>query len=259
MTVVPADRRKLGKHDAKKDARTVHLRDFAPGPLTPPRELDWAKHTVRRFPLWGNDTIGDCTCVAAGHVIELWTAVAKGAPAEVGEAAVVEAYSAVSGYDPKTGASDSGAHMLDVLKHWRRRGIGGHKIDGFAYVDPGHHTLFGAAIATFGGAYLGFKLPLTAKRPGVWDVPKEGLVREGKFGSWGGHTVCVVGFDPEGITVATFGERQRVTWAFVDAYADEAYVAVSHDFSKRHSDRTPSGLAIDALIADLRRFERDST
>jgi hypothetical protein len=235
------------------------LRDYVHGALTPPRALDWSKHAVRRFPLWGNDELFDCTCVAAGHLVELWTAVAKGSPSEIGEPAVIAAYSAVSGYDPKTGAPDGGAHMLDVLKHWRRHGIGGHKIAGFAYVDPGRRALFGAAIATFGGAYLGFKLPLTAKRPGTWDVPKEGLAREGKFGSWGGHTVCVLGFDPEGITVATFGARKRVTWAFVEAYADEAYVAVSHDFLKRHSDRTPSGLAIDALIADLPRFEHDST
>ncbi|MFI5297154.1 MAG: hypothetical protein ACHREM_03570 [Polyangiales bacterium] len=255
---IPYDQRRLGKHDRKQDPRTVRLGDFVHGKLAPPPAIDWAKHTVGRFPLWGNDSISDCTCVAAGHLIELWTAVAKGDPTKIGAPAVLSAYAAVSGYDPHKGTHDHGAHMLDVLKHWRRHGIGGHPICGYAYVDPSDRAELSSAVAAFGGAYLGFKLPLTAKRAGVWDVPKEGLVRDGAFGSWGGHTVCVVGFDHEGVTVATFGERQRVTWAFVEAYSDEAYAVVSEDFVRVHTHKTPSGFAIEALLQDLRRFDRDA-
>jgi len=48
--------------------------------------------------MYSNDTIGDCTCAAAGHMIEAWTALASGKTVTVTTAAVVKAYSAISGY-----------------------------------------------------------------------------------------------------------------------------------------------------------------
>ena len=48
---------------------------------------------------------------------------------------VVAAYSAITGYNPSTGANDNGAVEIDVLNYWRQTGIAGHKIG--AYVALG--------------------------------------------------------------------------------------------------------------------------
>src|SRR5437588_3886705 len=62
---------KLGKHAPRHDRRTLLLANYLTPNVLPtlPDQEDWGgKVTV-----WGmmkNDTIGDCTCAAAGHLIE---------------------------------------------------------------------------------------------------------------------------------------------------------------------------------------------
>ena len=85
-----------------------------------------------------NDTIGDCTCAAAGHLVMEWTA-NVGAETTPADADILAAYSAITGYDPKTGANDNGAVETDVLNYWRKTGIAGHKIMAYAALEPGNH------------------------------------------------------------------------------------------------------------------------
>ena len=62
-----------------------------------------------------NDQIGDCTCAAAGHLIMEWTANAGKKMVMPTDKQIVAAYSAVTGYNPETGANDNGAVEIDVL------------------------------------------------------------------------------------------------------------------------------------------------
>ena len=56
-----------------------------------------------------NDQIGDCTCAAAGHLIMEWTANAQSKMVTPTDKQIVAAYSAITGYNPTTGANDNGA------------------------------------------------------------------------------------------------------------------------------------------------------
>jgi hypothetical protein len=111
---------------------------------------------------------------SAGHDIEAWTTTATGVEAQVTDQQVIAAYSAITGYDPATGANDNGARELDVLKYWRTTGIAGHQIGAFAEVGPTNHQEVGQSIYLFGGLYLGLNMPNTAQAQTSagepWDV-----------------------------------------------------------------------------------------
>jgi hypothetical protein len=65
---------KLGKHLPKFDKRTLLFGKYLTSALQPPPPaVDYSK-PVAVWPMMGNDTYGDCTCAAAGHMVEEWTA-----------------------------------------------------------------------------------------------------------------------------------------------------------------------------------------
>src|SRR5579871_570535 len=69
---------KLGKAPARHDPRTLQLAKYIPtGSIPAPPALDdWSKK-VRNWPMMLNDSLGDCTCACAGHMIEQWTTYAS--------------------------------------------------------------------------------------------------------------------------------------------------------------------------------------
>src|SRR4051812_17423635 len=96
--------RLLGKLPPRYDARTLrleHYLDLSALP-PPPLECDWTAKVGAKWGMMLNDRIGDCAIAAPGHMMMAWTANA-GRPFVPTDAQVLAAYSAVSGYDPKTG------------------------------------------------------------------------------------------------------------------------------------------------------------
>jgi hypothetical protein len=166
---------------------------------------------------------------------------------------IVAAYSAITGYNPVTGAHDTGAAELDVLKYWQAKGIAGHKVMAFVALEPGNHTHIMDAVYIFGGCYIGVQLPQTAQGQDIWTVPPGGTTGPGAPGSWGGHAVPVVEYDQRGLTVVTWGQLLRMTWAFWEAYCDEAYAILSQDFLEEN--KTPDGFDLVALKADLKAVQ----
>ena len=197
--------------------------------------------------MMANDRLGDCTCAAAGHMIECWTANASKEKVPT-DASIIAAYSAITGYDPHTGENDNGAVELDVLNYWRKRGIAGSQISAYAAVKPGNHDHVRQSVFLFGGCYIGLSLPISAQTQKIWNVVKG---PRGKAGSWGGHAVPVVAYDANGLTVVTWGKLMQMTWAFWDAYCDEAYAILSPDWLEA-GKTSPSGFDVAALQSDLR-------
>src|SRR5690349_7012685 len=115
----PAVRFRLGKRPPKFDARTPHLAAYLKRGLAPP-PAQCLNYTdpVKAWPMMGNDTLGDCTCAAAGHMIEEWTANTRSQPVVMSTAEVEKAYRHFS--PPGT---DNGANLLDVLNYWRKTGM----------------------------------------------------------------------------------------------------------------------------------------
>jgi hypothetical protein len=238
---MPPISRKLGKLAAKHDPRTLMLAAILTAATLPaaPPTCDYSAKVGDSWGMMKNDTLGDCAIAGPGHLIMMRTANA-GTEFVPTDAQIVKAYSAVSGYNPKTGANDNGCVLLDVMKYWRTSGIAGHKIGAFAAVEPTNQLQMKTALWLFEGLVLGFQLPASVENATVWDVPNGGLKGKGKPGSWGGHCVAgstygpitrttVVGYDLDGLLVISWGQLIRVTWAFIAAYCDEAYAIVSTD------------------------------
>jgi hypothetical protein len=243
---------KLGKLAPKHDPRTLHLADYLRADMLPtiPNQYDWSGK-VPAWPEYCNNVIGDCTIAGAAHLIQEWTA---NASAEVSptDPDVIVAYSAVSGYNPQTGANDNGAVEVDVLNYWRKTGIAGHTIDSYVALEPGNHSHIKAAVYLFGGCYIGLALPLSAQSQKVWSVPLWGKLGNGAAGSWGGHCVPVVAYDQHTLTVVTWGALQTMTWGFWQNYCDEAYAVLSQDFVNKQQV-APNAIDWSALQTDLKQ------
>ena len=242
---------KLGKLRPRNDPRTLQLAAYIDTTTlpAPPPERDWT--TSIPSGSWGmmmNDKVGDCTCAAAGHLIQDWTA-NTGGQVTVPDQDVLAAYEAVSGYDPITGRKDDGAVELDVLNYWRRQGIGGHKIQAYAALEPGNLEHVKDAINLFGGCYIGLALPVSAQRQTTWTVPPGGPQGPGSPGSWGGHAVIVAAYNPRRVTCITWGEIKQMTWSFFSAYCEEAYAVLGPEWCK--DGKAPSGFDLQGLQNDL--------
>jgi hypothetical protein len=223
---------KPGKHKAKHDDRTINFANFVSKEHLPliPKAFSWSERKKSRWGAMKNIKIHDCTCAAAGHFIQTWSMHTTG-EVVVPTDHIVEAYSAVSGYDPVTNKNDDGAAMLDVLKYWRKNGVGGHKIKAFAAVDHKDKELVGQTIFLCGGLYGGLELPRTIlKQRKIWDVTSSELKGDSKPGSYGGHAVTILDYNRQNLTCISWGKKQKMTWRFWNAYADEAYVALSTEF-----------------------------
>jgi hypothetical protein len=253
-TRVDPKKLKLGKQAARHDPRTLLLASYITAGLpTAPASLDLSSK-VKAWGMMDNDQIGDCTCAAAGHLIMEWTANAGKKMLTPTDKQIVAAYSAVTGYNPATGANDNGAAEIDVLNYWRQSGIAGHKIGAYAAVEPRNHGNIMDSVFVFQGCYIGIQLPISAQAQvqnhQPWSLPPGGPTGDGKPGSWGGHAVPVVAYDTRGVTVVTWGALQVMTWPFWEAYCDEAYAIISNDYLTGKKE-TPDGFNMAQLQADL--------
>jgi hypothetical protein len=245
---------KLGRQESVPDPRTLRLAAYAaPAMPAAPSAVDWLGR-VKTWPLYRNDEIGDCEVVSCAHLVKGWTAYA-GAEIEVAEADVITAYSQITGYDPRTGTPDPGIRSLDMLNHWRKNGVGGHRIAAYVEVDVRNLDEVRQAVHLFGGLLIGADMPLAAaaqtRRRETW---KPVATSAGTPGSWGGHAMHLGAYGPRGLTVTTWGRTQRLTWGWWQRYVVEAYAIVSPDWLGAASGRTPTGLALDVLLADLQRI-----
>ena len=247
---------KLGKKPPVTDPRTLRFARYLVGPLPP--ILSAASWTAKVGTTWGylgNDMVGDCVYASKGHLLELFTAYAQAAEFVPTTAQILADYSRDTGYNAEDPSSDQGADMLAAAKAWQALGIVGHKVSAFVSVDPLNKDNVRRSIMTFGHCEFGLALPIgvdpsQANPPAVWDVPPGPLVGDWAPGSLGGHCVPAAAYDANGVTVVTWGALQRVTWAFLAAYADEAFAYLSPDFINAQGD-APSGFDLAALQADL--------
>jgi len=186
-----------------------------------------------------NDQLGDCTCAAAAHMSKLFSALMK-APAEPTDAEVRSLYFSV------TGGADSGAVELDVLKAWRNVGLAGIKPFAFVAVNHNDANEIRVAASLFAGVYIGVAMPLTAQQETA--AGEAWAQTSGQAGGWGGHAVNIVGYDSTGLTCITWGEPQKMTWGFWNAYCDEAYAILPNDWQLNTPD---IGFDFKLLSADL--------
>jgi hypothetical protein len=233
---------RLGKLAPKHDVRTLRFARYSRALPPAPPSCDYS-HKVPAWPMLGNDEYGDCTFAGAAHLSQCWAD-------NAGRPFLPDDRTIVAEYLSFTGGDDSGCVELDVLKHWRVKGIVGHKIGAFAALDHGEREHLMQTTDLFGGAYLGVALPLSAQDQAIWDVPSQGPIGRGSPGSWGGHCVVVVAYNATGPVVVTWGQLVQMTWEFFDTYVDEAYAILAQDFLS-DANIAPNGFDLAALAADL--------
>lgn len=236
--------RKLGKREAKHDERNLKLARYTAKVPTPPNRHGH-KGFVKDWPMYGNDTYGDCVFAGAAHEEQLWSALA-GRELRCSTDDVLKAYSAVTGFNPNVPSTDQGAVVLDALNWRRREGVAGRRIEAFAQINPQSRLEIQTGIYLFGAVGVGLALPLSAQAQSVWSV-RHGANAEP--GSWGGHYVPLIAYDHRYVTCVTWGETLKMTWAFLHRYTDEAYALLSKDFLRAY--RSPEHFALSELRADL--------
>ena len=245
---------RLGKLAARRDPRTFSLSNYLRADALPaaPSALSFTSK-VAKWPMMDNDRLGDCTCAAAGHMIEQWTTY-SGRAFTPTDSEIVAAYSAAGGYDPATGQNDNGCVVQDVLNLWRKTGVAGHKINAYVGLEPKNHMHVKDSIYLFGNVYIGVGLPISAQGQTEWAVPPNGPVGVGAPGSWGGHAVPIVAYDQRGLTVVTWGALKRMSWGFLDTYCDEAYAVLSEDWISATKHVTPESFDFKTLQADIQQL-----
>lgn len=237
---------RLGKLAAKPDPRNLMLARYLPSGVKlpkPPARVA-RTHEVPAWPMYDNDTLGDCTCAAVGHIVQLVTAAAG--------RATTPQDSAVTGLYWATGAADDGRLCLDVLNYWRGTGLGPDKIAAYVSVDPRSRSEVKQALSLFGNLYVGVALPLSAQGGTSWAKPRR-TTGKGAAGSWGGHCVPIFDYDAKGLTCVTWGAPLRMSWGFFEFYCDEAYTVVTTDWldAAGASPADAGGFNIAQLESDL--------
>lgn len=219
---------KLGKHKPRHDSRVPRLSRYLKVMPPPPASTSYAGK-LTTLGMMANDNLGDCTCAAVGHAVQTWTSQAS-TEQTISDADIIALYERF-GYNPSNPASDQGAVEMDVLTSWLQNPVAGHSITAFASIDPTNLVEIKTAIYLMGVAYIGLSLPTSAQSQDIWDVPtSETNTAPYQPGSWGGHAVAVVEYDETGLTCITWGALKKMTWAFWNAYCDEAYAILSSDW-----------------------------
>jgi hypothetical protein len=139
------------------------------------------------------------------------------------------------------GGGDTGAYETDALDNWRNPDLtfrdtkgNPYTIDAYLRLNPSNHDEMRAALALSGPKGIAVCLNLPAAYssimpPETWQVPEGGaLVGPWMPGSWGGHSLWLSGYVPEGGRMDHTWECERnlVTWEALSAYCDEAHMVI---------------------------------
>jgi len=237
---------RFGKHPPKHDYRTLRFKNYLMPKIAPPPASDnvltrvYAKLKVndptKLFPMDGNDTLGDCTIAALAHAETTFGGL-------IGEEKIMSKTAVVKLYMHLTGGVDSGLNELDVLNYWRNNPVFGDRIITYVSIDPKNHTHIQQAIHLFGGVYLGFQVQQNC----IEDFNGRKPWTPGPLTN-DGHAVFAIAYDQNDVTMLTWGNTQRGTWAWWDECVDEAYAILPPEARK---PGFAQGFDITQLEADL--------
>jgi hypothetical protein len=213
---------KLGRPFFHVDRRTIQ---FSPLVKTLPAhpaayDVDSAYPGLIDNHMYKNDTYGDCVIAGrAHHTLRL----------EDYEQKLVIPISdsdVTTEYFKETGGADTGLDMITSLNCWRKGWVAsGHTYDIYAYaqVTVTNKEEVKAAMYMLNGLYIGVNLPISAQTQDIWDADN---TPNGTPGGWGGHCIYLVAYDDTYLTCITWGERKKMTWAFLQKYCDQAFAIV---------------------------------
>jgi hypothetical protein len=241
---------KFGRLPVKFNKKTLDGARLFRGilPAAPPKIWREFKVPANAWGMYGNDVAGDCTIASKAHQIMMMTA-HTGKMVIPDPAAIIAAYTALTGYDPATGANDTGCAMTDVLEYWQTTGIAGHKILAWAQIDQTDIEQVKLALYLFGAVDIGVNLPNSAMTQ--FQNGQAFAVLPDDGGIAGGHDVPIFGEGSIGASCVTWAQRQELTWEWFSKYCEESYVVITQDWLNAVTGLAPNLLNLAALQADL--------
>lgn len=250
MTYAPS--MKLGKLPPRNDPRTLKATNYIDPGALPTGDTNLSKKAA--WPVYANDRYGDCGPAACAHQIGAWTGADGSKGLLFDDQDVLAFYSSISGFNPRTGANDVGVNMLDMLNHWRKVGLGGHRILAYMQIDTHDRDMLKACNYLFGGVQYGFALPTYIQGRDRWTLADQKGRRWDQIepNGWGGHAVYGSRHTARRKDVITWGRVMPTTWEFIREYSDERYAVVSEDWTGPDG-KAPNGFALDSLLHDLAR------
>jgi hypothetical protein len=256
----------LGRlHKSELTPTTLRMHKYSALLPTPPAHVDWTKG-VTHFGEMGNDQLGDCTCAAIGHAVQISSLNAMPSEVTPPDQLVIDLYSNSCGYVQGDPSTDNGGIIAFVInyalkyslaaRHKHRHIHAASELHGYAYVDVANIPLVQQSIATFGVLDIGLALPNTcqAQIGGLWDVVGNPATDTNSMpNSWGGHSTVVIGYRMvdgglQFLTI-TWGQLQWMTERFWGAYVDESYILMFVQWLKQYGAQYASLMS--AIDADL--------
>jgi len=258
---------KLGRTPRAHDPRIPHLSALLAGQTItpPPPSADYTKGMPANLGMMLNDTLGDCTCAAVYHAIQVWTFNASQGKNMVTQpdSDVERLYELACGYKPNTPGEGPGGNEQHVLKYLLAKGAPTgptgsttDRIAAFVEVDPRNLDDVKSTINDCGVAYIGFNVPANimppdGEPPAVWTVvPNAKLI--------GGHAVVLAGYDANGARVISWGQYYTMTWQFFSTYVDEVYAIADQDWVEA-TGKTPGGISLTQLEQQMQALKEAST
>jgi hypothetical protein len=253
---------KFGRLHRTYDPRVPHLSALLAGQtLTPPpAAVDYTKGMPPNLGMMLNDTLGDCTCAAVYHALQVWSYNGDRKMVTQPDSDVEKLYIQACGYNPRVPGEGPGGNEQHVLTYLFQTGAPTgptgatrHKIAAFVEVDPRNVDDVKRTINDCGLAYIGFNVPQSVQPPGapppaVWDyVPSDSNII-------GGHAVVLAGYNAAGARVISWGQYYTMTWKFFAHFVDEVYAIADSDWIES-TGKTPGGLTLDQLEVQMQALK----
>ena len=202
-----------------------------------------------------NDQLGDCVIAGGYHVVGVETGNADDLFTATDQQITAD-YSAIGGYVPGDANTDNGCDEATALNYWTERGFAdGTKLLGWLAVDPTDRQEVAAALYLFENLFFGMELPDAWVNPMpsgsgfTWDVA-------GASDPANGHCVIGAGYNPDGVTIDTWGLLGTLTWNAIAQYCaaannGELYVMLTPDQLEKGQSKAPNGVDWADLVKDF--------
>jgi hypothetical protein len=223
----------------------VYLDDFFRTPVIP-QTVSYGE-TVS-YPMDLNDRLGDCGIAGMDHMQMCWCS-ASGQPVKTwGNPKCESLYETLGGYVPGDPNTDQGTVLQDNLKYWEQTGVNGNKITQFGALRKWDKATRLQALYYFGPLYVGINCPASAQDqfPGPWTYVPGSPIE-------GGHCIVDIAEDAglDEIRVVSWGKVVHASEQFFMAYTEEVWVAIDPDFLSLQSGRSPEGIDVAGMEAEL--------
>jgi hypothetical protein len=204
-------------------------------PMVLPPSVDYAGKMPDSLGMMLNDQLGDCTCAAYYHAIQVWSFNASGVLVTEPDQDVLDLYEGACGYVPNNPSTDQGGNEQTVLTYLMNQGAPTgmqaqtrHKLRAFVEVDVRNLDDVKRSIYECGVTYIGFNVPASimpqgGTPPSVWDVGGDSTII-------GGHAIVLTGYNDQGFNLISWGMKYIMTYAFFSQFTDESYALCDIDW-----------------------------